>query len=149
VTINHIVIPSVLTLDTIDQGTLTAANGETPISSGQTIYSTDQITLTLVLNPTYRLYRWVVNGIEVSSLTQTYLLEYPTLDTRIGVIVVKEADLNDDDKLSATDLVKLRRALAGLDVINEKSAFAADINGDGKVTTTDLVRIRRILAGLE
>ena len=149
VTINHIVIPSILTLDTIDQGTLTAANGETPISSGQTIYSTDQITLTLVLNPTYRLYRWVVNGIEVSSLTQTYLLEYPTLDTRIGVIVVKEADLNDDDKLSATDLVKLRRALAGLDVINEKSAFAADINGDGKVTTTDLVRIRRILAGLE
>ena len=149
VTINHIVIPSVLTLDTPYQGSISANNGSATVSSGDTIYSTDQITLTLVLNPTYRIYRWVINGIEVPHLFSTYLLEYPTLDTRIGVIVVKEADLNDDDRLSATDLVKLRRALAGLESINEKSALAADINGDGKVTTTDLVRLRRILAGLE
>jgi hypothetical protein len=86
---------------------------------------------------------------KIPHLFSTYLLEYPTLDTRIGVIVVKEADLNDDDRVSATDLVKLRRALAGLEPINEKSALAADLNGDGKVTTTDLVRLRRLLAGLE
>ena len=149
VVINHIVIPVVLTLDTPTKGTLSASIGSQLIESGQTVYSTDEVTLSLILNPTYRIFKWVINGIEVTPTSATYLLAFPAIDTRIGVIVVKEGDLNDDDKLSATDLVQLRRSLAGLDSVKEKSAMAADINGDGKVTTTDLVRLRRILAGLE
>lgn len=149
VVINHIVIPVTLIIDTPHQGTLSAAIGAQSVESGQTVYSTDEITLTLLLNPTYRIFRWVLNGIEIKPTSTTYLLTFPAIDTQVGVIVVKEGDLNDDDRLSATDLVKLRRSLAGLDSINEKSAMAADINGDGKVTTTDLVRLRRILAGLE
>mgnify|MGYP003605630524 CR=1 FL=1 len=149
VTVNNIVLSVILTLDTPTKGTLSANIGEQVVESGQTVHSTDEIVLTLVLNPTYRIFKWLINDTEVSPTSTSYVLAFPAVDTRVGVIVVKEGDLNDDDKLSATDLVKLRRSLAGLDSINEKSAMAADINGDGKVTTTDLVRIRRILAGLE
>lgn len=149
VTVNNIVLSVILTLDTPTKGTLSANIGEQVVESGQTVHSTDEIVLTLVLNPTYRIFKWLINDTEVSPTSSSYVLAFPAVDTRVGVIVVKEGDLNDDDKLSATDLVKLRRSLAGLDSINEKSAMAADINGDGKVTTTDLVRIRRILAGLE
>ena len=149
VTVNNIVLSVILTLDTPTKGTLSANIGEQVVESGQTVHSTDEIILTLVLNPTYRIFKWLINDTEVTPTSTSYVLAFPAVDTKIGVIVVKEGDLNDDDKLSATDLVKLRRSLAGLDTINEKSAMAADINGDGKVTTTDLVRIRRILAGLE
>jgi hypothetical protein len=58
-------------------------------------------------------------------------------------------DLNLTDIISTTDLVLLRRYLAGLDALENKGIFNADLNQDGKVTTTDLVQLRRYLAGLE
>lgn len=60
----------------------------------------------------------------------------------------KAGDLNSDGKITTTDLVKLRRYLAGLETFNEAQLKAADINEDEKITTTDLVKLRRYLAGL-
>ncbi len=58
-------------------------------------------------------------------------------------------DLNNDRTVTLTDLVILRRYLAGLDTLNDTALKGADINKDNDITLTDLVRIRRYLAGLE
>jgi hypothetical protein len=58
-------------------------------------------------------------------------------------------DLNNDYQVSATDLVTMRRYLAGLMDISAKGSAGADIDNNGAVSTTDLVRLRRRLAGLE
>ena len=76
-------------------------------------------------------------------------MDYPYLNTNVNVDFYLEGDLNNDGKVSTTDIVLMRRYIAGLENSNEKAVLAADINGDGRVSTTDLVKIRRILAGLE
>jgi len=58
-------------------------------------------------------------------------------------------DLNGDGLINITDLVMLRRYLAGVAELNEGGIKAADLNNDGKVNITDLVILRRRLAGLE
>lgn len=67
-------------------------------------------------------------------------------------IQIKEkmlGDLNGDKQITTTDLIILRKHLAGIENINNSYLFSSDINKDGNITTTDLVRIRRYLAGLE
>jgi hypothetical protein len=67
----------------------------------------------------------------------------------VTVEFVLEGDLNNSNSVSITDLVILRRHLAGLEAINDKAKEAADINASGGISITDLVILRRRLAGLE
>ncbi|MGI6197344.1 MAG: InlB B-repeat-containing protein [Eubacteriales bacterium] len=55
-------------------------------------------------------------------------------------------DLNDDRKINYTDVVLLRREVAGKyhQTINKK---AADLYSDGKLTTTDTILLRRFIVG--
>lgn len=62
---------------------------------------------------------------------------------------VRTGDINNDGEIDITDLVILRKGLAGLVELNEKESLAADINKDGNVDITDLVILRKYLAGLE
>jgi len=61
----------------------------------------------------------------------------------------KIGDINSDNEIDITDLVILRKSLAGLEELNEKENLAADINRDNTVDITDLVILRKYLAGLE
>lgn len=68
----------------------------------------------------------------------------------IEVIEGIKGDLNGDFDVTLTDLVILRRYLAGLeDINNDVFLHNADVNNDNNVTLTDLVKLRRFLAGLE
>lgn len=150
VTITNIVKSVVFTYATeLAGGNLSAAIGATPLSSGSTVTSLDLVTVSVTLNPKYHVYRWLVNDAFVLTHATTLNVEYPYLNTTVSVEFYVEGDLNDDSKMTTTDLVQLRRIIAGLDSGNEKAVLAADMNGDGKVSTTDLVKIRRMLAGLE
>jgi len=150
VTVTNIVKPVILTYTTESVGgSLSASLNNAPIVSGSTVYSTDQITFNVVLNSKYQVYKWIYNDQFLLTRATTLNLDYPYLDTTVSVETYLQGDLNADDKMSTTDLVQLRRIIAGLDSGNEKAVLAADINGDGKVSTTDLVKIRRMLAGLE
>ncbi len=62
--------------------------------------------------------------------------------------IVVYADLNGDGGVDTTDLVIMRRYLAGLSVLNNAEKAAANINKDSFTDTTDLVVLRRYLAGL-
>jgi len=106
------------------------------------------ITIQIDLQPRYRLYQWNVNGvIQTSILPETITVTYSakTIVVECGLM----GDLNLNDAVSTTDLVVLRRYLAGLDPLSSKGLFNADINLDGALSTTDLVQLRRFLAGLE
>jgi hypothetical protein len=106
------------------------------------------LTITASPSPQYRLYRWTLNDVDLPHRDASFevtLNQSLTLSVEFGLV----GDLNATDSVSATDLVQLRRYLAGLDTLSDKAIFNADLNNDGKVTTTDLVRLRRFLAGLE
>lgn len=97
----------------------------------------------------YRIYRWQINGETVSHRDLNWAIENVQQDMTISVEFVLTGDLNNDDQVSATDLVTMRRYLAGLTDITDKGKVGADYDDNGSVSTTDLVRLRRRLAGLE
>jgi hypothetical protein len=87
---------------------------------------------------------------EGTTIIDVYSLELNTSKSiTINVTYSVKGDLNNDHLVTTTDLVILRRYLAGLTTIDDKLKGNADINGDASITTTDLVRMRRYLAGLE
>jgi len=150
VTITNIVKQVTVTyLSSLTGGSLSASVNTIPLVSGSIVYSTDQVVFSVVLLPKYHVYKWLFNNAFTNTRATTLNLEFPYLDTTVAVELYMEGDMNSDQKMTTTDLVQLRRYLAGLDKSNEKAVLAADINGDGKVSTTDLVKIRRMLAGLE
>ena len=150
VTISNIIKSVIVSYaSTLAGGSLSASINATPLVSGSSVSSTDQVVFSVVLLPKYHVYRWLFNDAFTKTRATTLNLEFPYLDTNVSVEFYMEGDMNSDQTMSTTDLVQLRRYLAGLDSSNEKAVLAADITGDGQVTTTDLVRIRRMLAGLE
>jgi len=150
VTVNNIVKPFLLNYDSeLIGGTLLANISSVPIVSGSTLLSTDQISFIVNLNPKYHVFKWSINSETILTRLTTLALDYSYIDTTVGIEFYLESDLNDDGKVSTTDLVQLRLYIAGLESANEKAVLASDVNGDGKVSTTDLVKIRRMLAGLE
>lgn len=64
----------------------------------------------------------------------------------IRVLDFTPGDLNDDGLVNTTDVVLLRRYIAGGYGITIREE-AADVNDDGLVNTTDVVVIRRYIAG--
>ena len=119
-----------------------------PITSDSDLPINSIVNITAQTTTNYRLYRWVVNDQVLDEKSSTITLTV-SINTTVLVEFGLVGDLNLSDAVSATDLVQLRRYLAGLDPVDPKGEFNADLNGDGKVTTTDLVRLRRFLAGLD
>ncbi len=65
---------------------------------------------------------------------------------QLQVLTYTPGDVNDDGKITTTDVAALRRYIAGgYNVTIQESA--GDVNDDGKYTTTDVVFIRRYIAG--
>ncbi len=65
---------------------------------------------------------------------------------KVSVISFNPGDLNNDGSINTTDVILLRRHIAGgynQTIIEE----AADVNNDGNINTTDVILIRRYIAG--
>ncbi len=73
-------------------------------------------------------------------------LSISTFAGQMQVLTYTPGDVNDDGEITTTDVVYLRRFIAGgyNVTINE---FAGDVNNDGMYTSTDVVYIRRYIAG--
>ena len=63
----------------------------------------------------------------------------------ITIINYLPGDLNSDNKINSTDIIMLRRHIAGKyeQTINE---LAGDVNADGKFNSTDIIMLRRYVA---
>jgi uncharacterized repeat protein (TIGR02543 family) len=73
-------------------------------------------------------------------------LEVKTVAGGIQIVHYTPGDLNDDKIINSTDVVLLRRYIAGgygVSIIEE----AGDVNDDGVLNSTDVVLIRRYIAG--
>ena len=64
----------------------------------------------------------------------------------ITIVNIKYGDLDGDDKVNSTDVIMMRRHIAGgySQTINE---LAADVNLDTNINTTDVILVRRFIAG--
>ena len=65
----------------------------------------------------------------------------------IEVISRIPGDTNDDGKISAADVLRLKKYLAGMEV--EINLLNADVTGDGKVSAADLLRLKKYFAGMD
>lgn len=97
----------------------------------------------------FKIYQWRINEVPLNHRKSMFTIENIQVNTTVTVEFVMIGDLNNDYQVSATDLVTMRRYLAGLTDILEKGKVGGDIDDNGSVSTTDLVRLRRRLAGLE
>lgn len=59
-----------------------------------------------------------------------------------------KGDVDGDKAVSITDILYIKRNIAGLFVLTENQHTAADVDGDGKITITDVLMIKRAIAGL-
>lgn len=58
-------------------------------------------------------------------------------------------DIDLDGNINITDLVRLRKYLAGTETLTDEQKVNADVNKDNVINITDLVKIRKYLAGSE
>ena len=65
-----------------------------------------------------------------------------------GYTVVIWGDVNGDGKISAAELLKVRRHLLDEGSLDGWYALAADASGDGKISAADLLKIQRHLLGI-
>jgi urease beta subunit len=130
-------------------GDLIAMVNSIVVNSGNLVIEGRSIMFTATPAARYRVYAWRLDGNVVGNRSNTYLLNMLNKGTNVTVEFVLEGDLNNSNSVSITDLVILRRYLAGLETINDKTKEAADINASGGISITDLVILRRRLAGLE
>lgn len=132
------------------QGTLSAAVGATALNTGDYLTPGSNVVFTVAPTAGYVVSQWTVDGVPVASnLTNTLTVSNLAASVTIGVSLTMYGDVNNDGKLSTTDIVMLRRFLAGLDTLSDLGKLSGDYNNDGKITTTDIVMMRRKLAGLE
>lgn len=76
--------------------------------------------------------------------TNTRLQVGKTLHYTLIVI----GDIDENGKIGATDLAKLKLHCIEQEVLTGVNWRAADVNGDGKITVTDLAQIKLVLIGL-
>ncbi len=65
----------------------------------------------------------------------------------IKILDYTPGDLNGDGTINSTDVVYLRRYIAGYDITIKEAA--GDVNDDGLLNSTDVVFIRRFIAGYD
>lgn len=70
------------------------------------------------------------------------------LDSYIVTPKIMRGDVNGDKKLNSTDVLILKRSLAGLLTLSETQTLAADANNDGIVGSTDVLFLKRAIASL-
>lgn len=146
----EVVLSRRLTFEVIGtQASLSVRHNESTVISDSDVQAGSELTFTLTLAPRTRLYHWIINGEIQANTTTTLVTTIGPSDLVVQADIGLIGDLNLTNDVSTTDLVLLRRYLAGLENLDPKDIFNADMNGDGFITTTDLVKLRRYLAGLE
>ncbi len=69
-----------------------------------------------------------------------------TVDGEVSIIDYLPGDLNGDQEVNTTDVILLRRYIAGGYEVTINT-MAADVNDDTEINTTDIIWMRRYLAG--
>jgi beta-N-acetylglucosaminidase len=131
-------------------GTLNAVVDTTILKTGDLLTPDSTVIFTVAPAAGYVVTQWSLNGTAVpNNLTNTLTVPNINASITVAVKMTMYGDVNNDGKLSTTDIVMLRRYLAGLGTLTDLGKLSGDYNKDGKISTTDIVRMQRKLAGLE
>jgi hypothetical protein len=128
---------------------LSALVGTSPLANGDYLKPGNIAIFDVVPNAGYLVTQWTVDGVPVPNNLTNALSATITATTIVRVRLTMFGDVNDDNRLTTSDIVILRRYLAGLTNLSDLNKLSGDYNRDGKITTTDIVMMRRKLAGLE
>ena len=66
---------------------------------------------------------------------------------QITVIEIIRGDVNNDGKITITDMLAVKAHILGKNTLNGNTATAADTNKDGKITITDFIQIKAHILG--
>ena len=90
------------------------------------------------------------NAVEETEFLGTGM-KYEIRNSKGEVIYTKDVaiygDINGDGKISATDYLNIKRALANPSALSELQFMAADVSGDGFIKAVDYARVKRYMAG--
>ena len=95
----------------------------------------------------YKIFSIKING-DILSRDTREIFDIDS-DIHVEIHVVLNGDVNHDGKLTSTDLVMIRRHLAGIIDLDDIALFSGDLNNDSRISATDMVVCRRKLAGLD
>lgn len=79
--------------------------------------------------------------------TGNYIVIETTLSGKVTYNISVHGDLNGNEGVTITDLLRLQKYLLGKINLDGSQKYAADVNGDGSVTITDLLRLQKYLLG--
>ena len=112
------------------------------------------VTLNVKINGTKQFDKWdisgdyeIVNG-DLTSMSITIRLKSDSVKVSPsfeGGANIKYGDVNGDDKVTAADVLLIRKSIAGQNVTLNKTA--ADVNCDDKLTAADVLLVRKFIAG--
>ena len=145
---------SALVIDGEDQGPFTikatAEEGGTITPNGESqIIKGEGLTYTITPNAGYAISDVLVDGKSAGAVS-TY--EFKNVKGAHSIVAKFErtnlyGDANGDNKVDASDLTRLARHLAKIEMItNSKQLENADVNHDGKVSSEDLTKLARYIA---
>ena len=112
------------------------------------------VTLNVKINGTKQFDKWdisgdyeIVNG-DLTSMTITIRLKSDSVKVSPSFengVNIKYGDVNGDGKVTAADVLLIRKSIAGQNVTLNKTA--ADVNCDDKLTAADVLLVRKFIAG--
>lgn len=109
----------------------------------QSPYMTQTIVLPVVVNTT-------VNPVILSN---NHRVSFNQIETgtfmNIELVTIEQGDMNQDGRISITDLVILHRLLLEIEPSTPILVSLGDMNQDGRISITDLVILHRKLLGLD
>ncbi len=80
-----------------------------------------------------------------TDVTIKYKEDYFTVETKQSITVSIKGDVNGDNDVTTTDLMKVKKHIVEIEQLEDKSFKRADINKDSKITSTDLIQIKLII----
>jgi len=63
--------------------------------------------------------------------------------------IIVLGDINGDGNISMSDVIKLRKHIAGITSLNEIESIAANVNKDKTLSMSDVIKLRKHIAGIE
>lgn len=98
----------------------------------------------LITDGTIKLYNG--QGVELSStqIIGTGMTLKVTETSDVYKIVVT-GDVNGDGKITATDLLKVKKDIVGIEKLKSEYSTAGDVNESGGLTSTDMLKIKQVI----
>lgn len=130
-----------ITVSKNGSGTVTPAVGSHNYSKGAILE------LKAVADRGWHFTRWVVDG-EIHRNSILNITIEKTVQATAYFNKSSKGDLNDDGKITVSDVVKATRYSLGLEKLTEEQLASADVNGDGVVDVRDITLMMRLALGL-